>query len=177
MKRYVFFFVFLLSPLTVFASPVTDKVAELQAIYDEGRTILATYWGNPSLYPHLTPDDVVHIAGIVNQAGVYLNTFYTTFGGVEQPGNPVFDSWVTGSLDWFFQPGGYGDVFENIVNPVPPLPSGDVVIPVSIPDFDYGGMVMSLLGVVSVIAVVGIGLGLSVWGIPYLFSMFTQMSR
>ena len=56
-------------------------------------------------------------------------------------------------------------------------PESAVSIPVEFPDFDYEGVVLTLLGYVSGIAVLAIGLCLSLWGVLYLFRLFKGFVR
>ena len=173
MKRiFLVLLLFLLSNTSLYASPFTEQIAALQVIYDQGNLILA----NPSLYPHFQMADLSLISSVVSQAGVLLDTFYIGFSGFEQPTNPSFNNWVIGALYDFFDAGGLATQFENLMNSYPLL-GGDVVIPVSIPDLDYAGVVMNILGYLSGIAALAVGLGLSVWGVPFLFRFFKGMAR
>ena len=175
-RRILILFFLLVSSSSAYAGEIADKIAYLAQLRDEGRALVFAYTATPSDYPYLDQSMVDEIWSIVTQAGALVMSFQYIYGNMEQPGNPSYDNWVTNSVLPFFVPGGSVERYQTLVTP-PSIPLGDVVIPVSIPDLDYVGVVMSILGYLTGIAALAVGLGLSVWGVPFLFRFFKRMAR
>jgi len=175
MRRGILVLFLFLLPGVVYGGEVSDRIADCWTVYNEGSALIASYFSDKSQYPHMTDSDIVLVAGIVNQASNFIDTFQRGFGGVEQPGNPTFDNWVTYQLNPFFSPGGYVETLHNFLNPSPP--SGDMPLPVELLDFDYGGIVLTLLGYLCVVLLCAIGVGFSVWGVSFVFRLFKGLVR